>query len=88
MPGSTRVVITLLGLSLVGSAAHGQTAPTAPIAMSVDASQKGRRSAATSSASSPSTSDVASMKACGSAPIPRSPTPAASATTSSRRSRP
>ena len=46
-----------------------------------------RRSTATSSASSPSISARASTRASGSVPTPRFPTPAASATTSSPRSR-
>ena len=48
---------------------------------------RARRSTATSSASSPSTSATASTRASGSARTPRSPTRAASATTSSPRSR-
>ena len=39
--GSTRIALALLGLSLFGNSAHAQTAATAPIALSVDASQKG-----------------------------------------------
>ena len=39
--GSTRIALALFGLSLAGSAAHAQTAAPAPIALTVDASQKG-----------------------------------------------
>ena len=39
--GSTRIALALLGLSIFGYSAHAQTAATAPIALSVDASQKG-----------------------------------------------
>ncbi len=42
MPWSTtRIVVALLGLSLVGGTASGQNTSSAPIAVSVDASQKG-----------------------------------------------
>ena len=38
---ATRVAVVLFGLALYGSAAHAQTATTAPIALGVDAAQKG-----------------------------------------------